>query len=116
MPPKDRVSKFVYDRALSALEEHVVIPSAPNTHYKNRNILERLTYLSIEQRYAESGLEDLATTRPENTSSADTLLYRLKKLDSKQACWFPQTIQYWESFKEEACFVQKASDSCNRPV
>jgi uncharacterized protein YbcC (UPF0753/DUF2309 family) len=85
MPPKDRVSRLVYKQALSALEEHLVIPSAPNSHYKNRDILESLVYLSIEERYAESGLEDLATTRPEHTPSADTLLYQLKKLERKQA-------------------------------
>lgn len=85
MPPKDRVSRLVYKQALSALEEHLVIPSAPNSHYENRGILESLVYLSIEERYAESGLEDLASTRSESTPSADTLLYRLKKLDRKQA-------------------------------
>jgi hypothetical protein len=85
MPPKDRVSRLVYKQALSALQEHLVIPSAPNSHYKNRDILESLVYLSIEERYAESGLEDLASTRLEYTPSADTLLYRLKKLDRKQA-------------------------------
>lgn len=85
MPPKDRVSKLVYKQALSALEEHLVIPSAPNSHYKNRDILQSLVYLSIEERYAESGLEDLASTRQDHTPSADTLLYRLKKLDRKQA-------------------------------
>lgn len=85
MPPKDRVSRLVYKQALSALGEHLVIPSAPNSHYKNRDILESLVYLSIEERYAESGLEDLATTRPEHTPSADTLLYQLKKLERKQA-------------------------------
>ncbi len=84
-PPKDRVSRLVYKQALSALEEHLVIPSAPNSHYNNRDILESLVYLSIEERYAESGLEDLASTRQEHTPSADTLLYRLKKLDRKQA-------------------------------
>lgn len=85
MPPKDRVSRLVYNQALSALDEHLVIPSAPNSHYKNSDILESLVYLSIEERYAESGLEDLSSARPEHTPSADTLLYRLKKLDSKQA-------------------------------
>lgn len=84
-PPKDRVSKLVYKEAMSALEEHLVIPSAPNSHYKNKDILESLIYLSIEERYAESGLEDLASTRRERSPSADTLLYRLKKLDRKEA-------------------------------
>jgi hypothetical protein len=53
MPPKDRVSRLVYNQPLSALEKHSVIPSAPNTHYKNKDILESLVYLSIEKRYAE---------------------------------------------------------------
>jgi hypothetical protein len=66
-PPKDRVLKLVYKQALSALEEHRVIPSAPNSNYRNGDILESLLYLSIEERYAESGLEDLASTRQEHT-------------------------------------------------
>ena len=85
MPPKDRVSKLVYKQALSALEEHLVIPTAPNSHYKNEDILESLIYLSIEERYAESGLEDLTSTRPESTPSADTLLRRIRTLDTRQA-------------------------------
>src|SRR5487761_580445 len=85
MPPKDRVSRLVYNLALSTLNEHLVIPSAPNSHFKNDDIMQSLLYLSMEERYAESGLDDLACTGKDDTPSADTLLYRLKKLDSKQA-------------------------------
>lgn len=84
---------------MSALEEHLVIPSAPNSHYKNKDILESLVYLSIEERYAESGLEDLASTRQEHTPSADTLLHRLKKLDRKQA--YPMLVSANDSILEK---------------
>jgi hypothetical protein len=49
MPPKDRVSKLVYKQALSAFDEHLVIPSALNSHYKKEDILESLVYLSTEE-------------------------------------------------------------------
>jgi hypothetical protein len=40
-------------------------------------------HLSVEGRYAESGLEDLACTR--EAPSAATLLYRLKNVESQDA-------------------------------
>jgi hypothetical protein len=83
-PPRDRVARVAYNRALSTLNEHLVIPSAPNSHFSGEELNESLLYLSVEERYAESGLEDLACTRDE-APSADTLLYRLKKLGSDDA-------------------------------
>ena len=83
MPPKDRVNRLVYNLALSTLNEHLVMPSASNAHFTNEQMAESLLYLSIEERYAESGLEDLACTR--EVPSADTLLYRLKKLKCEDA-------------------------------
>jgi hypothetical protein len=61
-----------------------VIPTASNTRFSGEELNESLLYLSAEERYAESGLEDLlACTR--EAPSADTLLYRLKKLESGDA-------------------------------
>jgi Transposase DDE domain len=84
VPPRDRVSGFTYNFALSTLNEHLVMPSAPNARFTNEQMVESLVYLSVEERYAESGLEDLLfITR--GMPSADTLLYRLKKLRSEDA-------------------------------
>ena len=82
-PPRDRVARVAYNRGLSTLNEHLVIPSASNTHYTGETLNECLLYLSAEERYAESGLEELACTR--EVPSSDDLLYRLKKLKSDDA-------------------------------
>jgi hypothetical protein len=49
MPPKDRVSRLVYNQPLSALEKHLVMPSAPNSHYKNKDIIESLVLSFIDR-------------------------------------------------------------------
>jgi len=82
-PPRDRVARVAYNRGLSTLNEHLVIPSASNTHFTRDALNECLLYLSAEERYAESGLEDLGCTR--EVPSSDGLLYRLKKLKSGDA-------------------------------
>ena len=82
-PPRDRVARVAYNRGLSTLNEHLVIPSASNTHFTREALNECLLYLSAEERYAESGLEDLGCTR--EVPSSDDLLYRLKKLKSDDA-------------------------------
>ena len=97
MPPKDRVNRLMYNRALSTLNEHLIIPSASNSHFKKEQLIESLLYLSVEERYAESGLEDLACTR--EAPSADTLLYRLKKIESQDA--YGMLIQANDSVIEE---------------
>lgn len=83
MPPRERVGRLAYNRALSTLNEHLVIPSASNSHFSNEQVIESLLYLTVEGKYAESGLEDLACTK--DVPSADTLLYRLKKIESRDA-------------------------------
>lgn len=88
---------MMYNLALSTLCEHLVIPSASNSHFKPRQLVECLLYLSVEGRYAESGLEDLACTR--EAPSADTLLYRLKKVEGQDA--YEMLIQANDSIIEE---------------
>jgi hypothetical protein len=83
MPPNRRICRLVYKRAFPILNEHLVISSAPNCHFKSEELLQCLVYLSIGKRYAESGLDDLAYTR--EAPSADTLLRRLKKVKSDDA-------------------------------
>ena len=75
------MSRVAHNLALSTQNEHLVIPSASNVHFSGEQLNESLLYLSAEERYAESGLEDLACTR--EAPSADTLLYRLKRLRSE---------------------------------
>jgi hypothetical protein len=81
--PADKVAGLAYNLALSTLNEHLVMPAASNSHFTNEQMAECLLYLSVEERYAESGLEDLGFNR--EAPSADTLLYRLKKLESDDA-------------------------------
>ena len=83
MPPGDRVNGLAYNLALSTVNEHLVMPAATHSRFTNEQMAESLVYLSVEERYAESGLEDLASTR--QVPSADALLYRLKKLKSEEA-------------------------------
>jgi putative transposase len=108
MPPRDRVNRLMYNRALSTLNEHLIIPSASNSHFKPEQLIESLLYLSVEERYAESGLEDLACTR--EAPSADTLLYRLKKIESRDA--YKMLIQANDSVIEEV----KSKGVFGRPV
>jgi len=82
MPPSRRVCRLVYKQASAILDEHLVIPSAPNSHFKSDELVRCLIYLSIGKRYAESGLEDLGCTR--ESPSADTLLRRLKMMKSSE--------------------------------
>lgn len=83
MPPRERVNNAAYNLGLSILNEYLVMPSASNSHFTNGQMAESLLYLSVAERYAELGLEDLACTR--EIPSADTLLYRLKRLKSDDA-------------------------------
>ncbi len=83
MPPNRRVTRLVYKQAFPTLKEHLIIPGAPNSHYKSEELLQCLVYLSLGKRYAESGLEDLACTR--EVPSADTLLRRLRIVKSDEA-------------------------------
>jgi len=108
MPPRDRVNALAYNRALSTLAEHLIIPGASNSHFKGRDLIEPLLYLSVEKRYAESGLEDLACTR--EAPSADTLLYRLKKIESEDA--FRMLTQANDSVLEDL----KAKGVLSKPV
>jgi hypothetical protein len=96
-PPRERVSGLMYNLAFSTLCEHLVIPSASNSHFKPRQLVECPLYLSVEGRYAESGLEGLACTC--EAPSADTLLYRLKKVKSHDA--YEMLIQVNDSIIEE---------------
>ncbi len=69
-----------YDAVLNLLNNHVNIPAATNCMYGMQTLHKCLIYLSMNQHYAESGLEYLNWA-----PSADAFLYRLKMLDYDQA-------------------------------
>lgn len=69
-----------YDAVLNILNKNVKIPTAPNCIYDMDTLHKCLIYLSMNQQYAESGLEYL-----HRAPSADTFLYRLKMLDHDEA-------------------------------
>lgn len=76
MPPDGEVYELSYKGALQVLNEHLKIPTAPNSRYGGEQLVESLVYLTVEKAYAESGLQNLACTR--EAPSADTLLRRVK--------------------------------------
>jgi hypothetical protein len=84
MPPNRKINEVSYKRALETLNEHFKIPCAPNSKYKSEDLNLALIYLTVENAYAESGLQNLACTQ--KAPSADTLLRRVKSLDPEDAC------------------------------
>jgi putative transposase len=62
------------------MDKHVKIPTAPNCIYGREAIHRCLIHLSLNEHYAETGLEYL-----HHAPSADAFLYRLKMLDPDEA-------------------------------
>jgi hypothetical protein len=83
MPPNRKINELSYKRAYQTLRENFTIHSAPNSQYTSQQLVESLIYLTVENAYAESGLQNLACTQ--NAPSADTLLRRLKEVHWKDA-------------------------------
>ena len=83
MPPNRKMNELSYKRAFQILSEHFTLRCAPNSRYPSGVIVESLMYLTVENAYAESGLQNLACTR--KAPSADTLLRRVKTLPWKEA-------------------------------
>ena len=83
MPPNREINELSYKRALQILNEHLTIHCAPNSQYTSKQLVESLVYLTVEKKYAESGLQNLACTH--KAPSADTLLRRVKSLHCKDA-------------------------------
>jgi len=75
-----RACSDAYNTVLNLMNKHVKIPTAPNCVYSRETIHRCLIHLSVNERYAESGLEYLQTA-----PSADAFLYRLKMLDYDEA-------------------------------
>ena len=83
MPPNRKINELSYKRAFQTLNQYFALHHAPNSHYPNEQLIESLIYLTVENAYAESGLQNLACTR--KAPSADTLLRRIKTLPWKTA-------------------------------
>jgi hypothetical protein len=83
MPPNRKNNKLSYKRASQTLNEHFKLPQAPNSQHNNQQLIQSLIYLTVENAYAESGLQNLACTQ--TAPSADMLLRRLKALHWKDA-------------------------------
>ena len=69
-----------YDLAVDMLDKHVKLPSAPNIHYEPDSLYECLLYLSMNNGYAESSLNDLRLRYNLDAPTGTAFLYRMKKL------------------------------------
>lgn len=78
MPPKRENSELSYKRAFQILNQHFTLQCAISSKYTNQQLNQCLTYLPVENTYAESGLQNLACTQ--KAPSADTFLRRESKL------------------------------------
>ena len=67
----------------SHLNEHFTIPLRAKQPIQHEQLVESLVYLTVENKYAESGLQNLACTH--KAPSADTLLRRVKNVKWKDA-------------------------------
>src|SRR3990170_272323 len=83
MLPNKKINEQVYKQTLKVLNEHFIIPTAPNSQFNHEQLNESLVYLTVEKTYAESGLQNLACTR--KAPSADTLLRRVESVNWKDA-------------------------------
>jgi hypothetical protein len=83
MPPNRKNNELSYKQALQVLNKHFTIPCAPNSQYSSETLVESLIYLTVENKYAESGLQNLACTH--KAPSADRLLSRIESIDWKTA-------------------------------
>ena len=85
-----RAALWVFTFSLNLALSHFHVPTRYNCLYTERDIVNSLTYLSLETEYAEGGLDTLKKRlrrhmKPGKVPSADTFLYRLKKLERRDA-------------------------------
>jgi hypothetical protein len=66
--------------ALDLLDKHVNLAVASNAHYKNDAIYIGMLYLSLNNTYAETAMEDLRIKHHIDAPSGTEFLYRVKKL------------------------------------
>ncbi len=66
--------------ALDLLDKYVNLPVTSNAHYKNDSIYSGMLYLSLNNTYAETAMEDLRVKHHIDAPSGTEFLYRVKKL------------------------------------
>lgn len=71
-----------YQLALTLFDKHVNLPTATNVHYKNDAIYDGMFYLSLNNTYAETAMEDLRVKHHVDAPTGTQFLNRLKKLFS----------------------------------
>jgi len=85
-----RAALWVFSFSLKMALKVFMIPTRYNCVYSRKDVLSSLTYLSLEVEYAEGGLEILERRLSRHyklgkVPSADTFLYRLKKMSRRDA-------------------------------
>jgi Transposase DDE domain len=83
-----------YQLALDLLDKYVNLPVAPNAHYKSESIYSGMLYLSLNNTYAETAMEDMKIKHHLDAPSGTEFLYRVKKLFGIQPK--QQELDYFE--------------------
>lgn len=111
--------------ALDLLDKHVNLSVASNAHYKNKAIYSGLLYLSLNNTYAETAMEDLRIKHRIDAPSGTEFLYRVKKLfgiKKKQSDYFERESaqkRIWEkitAINDELLRIEVKSGLFKEPV
>jgi hypothetical protein len=78
------VSGKGYELALGLLERHVELPSAQNVHYKSDVIYAGLIYLSMNNTYAQTAMDDLRERHGLDAPTGAAFRYRLRQFWARQ--------------------------------
>ncbi|MDG6905205.1 MAG: transposase [Nitrososphaerota archaeon] len=113
--------------ALDLLDKHVNLAVASNAHYKNDAIYSGLLYLSLNNTYAETAMEDLRIKHHIDAPSGTEFLYRVKKLfgiqnNQMQLDYFERMhiqMEIWEKLtgvNDELVTIAVSSGLFKKPV
>jgi hypothetical protein len=113
--------------ALDLLDKYVNPPAAPNVHYKKDAIYSGLLYLSLNNTYAETAMEDLKIKHRIDVPSGTEFLYRVKKLfgirnNQKHLDYFERVriqIEIWQkltTINDELVAIAVMSGLFKKPV
>lgn len=83
-----------YQLSLDLLDKQVNLAVAPNAHYRNDSVYSGLLYLSLNNTYAETAMEDLRVKHRIDAPSGKEFLYRVKKMFGIQPK--QQELDYFE--------------------
>ncbi|MBM4401243.1 MAG: transposase, partial [Crenarchaeota archaeon] len=92
---KRKISNKTFTHTLNLLNQHLILPTAPNIVYPHELINRCLLYLCTNQEYAEGGMNNLSeqteqsnNNRPRITPTGRTLRNRLQTINAKDAQTF----------------------------